>query len=580
MPHIVGFESFEVDLAAGRLLKRGIRIGLRDQSFQVLASLLEHPGEVVTREELRQRLWHGEIFVDFDNNLNTAVARLREALGDSAEHPRFIETLPRRGYRFLAKVSEVRKRTEPAPARRTRLLVLPFMNLSGDPAQDYFSDAMTDELITELASLGRHDLAVIARTTAMHYKGSHQDVAQIGRELAVDYVVEGAARRANDRVAVNVQLIRTADQTHVFAKKYSAEWRDLFGLQSGAAHDIAVSIAAPRGGVAAVKAPARRPAADLTAYNEYIQGRFQFGRATPEAFAFAKQHLERAITRDPGFAPAFDALAEVYWYLGYFGYVRPRQAFSAGIAHALRALEIDDRRAETHALLGEYHKAVGYNWPEVEREMGLALRLDPDSPVVRTRYALSGLMPHGRVPEAVAELERALEFDPLSEDTRAWLGLMCVLTRRLERGLAEGQKFLELDPTHFAGHLILARCFSYSKRFEEAIAAQRKAVEFSGGSAMMLGWLGLVLAEAGRRAQARELLRQLHGLAAKGYIPPTSVAWIHIGLGETDAAFEWMDRAVEECDQLMMPIKTYPFLDAMRSDPRYAALLRKMNLEP
>jgi TolB-like protein/Flp pilus assembly protein TadD len=580
MAHIVGFESFEVDLAAGQLRKRGLRIGLRDKSFQVLASLLERPGEVVTREELRQRLWSDEVFVDFDNNLNTAVARLRQALGDSAEHPRFIETLPKRGYRFLAKVSEPAHAVGAARGRRHKLVVLPFVNLSGDPAQEYFSDAMTDELITELASLGRGELAVIARTTAMRYKGSHKDVAQIGRELAVDYVLEGAVRRAGDSVAINLQLIRTGDQTHVFAKKYSAAWRDLFALQSRAAREIAGCIDPAPGGVAAGTAPARKPAVDLAAYNEYIQGRFHFGWGTPEALAIAKEHLERAIARDPGFAPPFDTLAEVYWYMGYFGYVRPREAFSAGIAHALRALEIDNRRAETHALLGEYHKTVGYNWPEVQREMDLALGLDPNSPVVRTRYALSGLMPHGRVEDAAAELERALEVDPLAPDTRAWLGLMWVLARRFERGIAEGQKLLELNPTHFVGHLVMARCFSYGKKFEEAIAAQRKAVEFTGGSVMMLGWLGLALAEAGHLARAREVLRQLHGLAAKGYVPPTSFVWVHIGLGEMGAAFEWMDRAVEECDQMMMPIKTYAFLDPYRSDPRYVALLRKMKLEP
>lgn len=582
-PKVLRFDGYEVDLAAGLLHKGGLRISLREQSFQVLASLLEHPGQVVTREELRRRLWPEDVFVDFDNNLNTAIARLREALGDSADHPRFIETLPKHGYRFIANVFEAPRAPEPGPAPRVRVVVLPFVNLSGDPAQEYFSDAMTDEVITELAGIAPEQLAVIARTTAMHYKGSSKDVAEVRRELGVDYVVEGGVRRAGDRIAINAQLIRAKDQTHVWAQRYDAELRDIFKMQACVAQAIvehipAVADTAPASGALAERVK-RKPTEDLVAYNEYIQGRHCMDKGTAEGFTEGEQHLEKAIARDPEFALAYDALAEICWYWGYFGLMRARDAFSAGIVHALRAIEIDNTRAETHALLGQFHKTVEYNWPEVQREMALALRLDPNSPLVRMRYAVSGLMPHGRLEEAVAELERALELDPLSVLARFWLGIMLLLWRPGERAMEESRKLLDLDPTHWGGHFIIAVCYRYQGRFEEAIASQRKAVNLF-DSAAMLGWLGLSLGAGGEKAEARALLKRLHGMAAKAYVPPTSFAWIHLGLGEIDSAFDWLNRAVDECDQFMMPIKSYAFFDPIRSDPRFTALLRKMNLEP
>jgi TolB-like protein len=579
MPNIVRFGAYQVDLLAGQLYKRGIRINLRDKSFQVLAALLEHPREVVTRQDLSRQLWRDDVFVDFDNNLNTAIARLREALCDSADHPRFIETLPKRGYRFLESVFELSSAPETGTVKRTRLLVLPFLNLSGDQTQEYFSDAITDEIITALAALAPERLAVIARTTAMHFKGSLKDVSRIGRELGVDYAVEGGVRQRESRVAINVQLIQTSDQAHIFAKRYDAEMRDVFSLQAAMAEDIARNIPGASGGLRVTDHVRRKPTEDLVAYHLYLQGRSQMDTGMPETNAKAKQYFEQAIARDPEFAPAYDALAEICWYSGYLGLVSPRQAFSTGIVHALRAIEIDNTRAETHALLGQFHKLAEYNWGEVEREMALALRLDPNSPLVRMRYAVSGLMPHGRVEEAVSELERALELDPLSFLARFWLGIMLVLRGHYERGIEEGRKLLALDANYWPARFLIACCYRCQKKLDEALPVQRRAVELSGGAAFQLGWFGLELAESGNTAGARDLLRRLHGMAAQGYVPPSSFAWIHLGLGEVDTSFEWLNRAVDECDQFMMPIKTYDFLNPIRSDPRFALLLRKMNLE-
>jgi TolB-like protein/Tfp pilus assembly protein PilF len=580
---IVRFGEYEADLAAGHLRRRGARVRLRAQAFDVLALLLERAGRVVTREELRHRLWRDDVFVDFDNSLNTAVARLREALHDSPEHPRYIETLPKHGYRFIAGVAEAVQATEPI-TEKVRVVVLPLANLSG-AAEEYFSDAMTDEITTELARIAPAELAVIARTTAMRYKATQKDVARIGRELAVDYVVEGSVRCLDGRIALNVQLVHATRQTHVWARRYDAELGEIFSVRHEIAREIAARtvITSAFQEPVALPAPAERvvraPTADPAAYNDYIQGRFLMNRMTAGSLAKAREHLERAIQRDPEFALAYDALAEIWWYIGYFGFAPPREAFSTGVLFAVRALEIDSNLAETHALLGQYHKQLTFNWPEVEREMALALTLDPSSPVVRVRYAGNLLMPLGRLQEAVQELERALELDPLSTVTHTWLAVMLLLSRQYDRARHEAMRLLELEPMSYWGYLILGGTYREQQSFEPAIEIQRKAVEVSGSSPAMLGWLGLALAQSGNAAEARDLLQRLQRMAATAYVPPTAFAWIHLGLGDVDSAFEWLDRAIDARDQLMMPIKSYPIFDPIRSDPRFAGLLRKMNLD-
>ena len=374
----IRFDAYEVDLPAGQLYKHGAKIRLREKSFQVLAALLEHPGQVVTREELHRRLWREEVFVDFDNNLNTLVATLREALGDTAEHPHFIETLPKHGYRFLARVAEPPEPQEQHPVPRARLVVLPFANLSGDSSQEYFSDAVTDEIITELAALFPEHLAVIARTTAVHYKDSRKDVTRIGRELGVDYLVEGGVHRENDQVTINVQLIQVKEQAHLFAKRYSAGMGDIFeGARFYCRGDCCAYEHCPpekkaRPGSAPVRFT-KKPTEDLEAYDAYLKGRYHLVTWTLESQTKAKQFFETAIARDPELALAYDGLAEAYWWIGFLGLQRPKDAFSAGVFHALRALDIDHTLAPTHALLGMFRKELDYNWPEVQREMALAL---------------------------------------------------------------------------------------------------------------------------------------------------------------------------------------------------------------
>ena len=588
----VHFGCFEADIASGQLYKRGVKIGVREKSFQVLASLLEHRGEVVSREELHRRLWPEEVFVDFDNNLNAAVARLREALGDSPEHPRFIETLPKRGYRFLASVSESELPKDPVAGARAKLIVLPFLNLTGDPAQEYLSDGITDEIITQLAAARPKRLAVIARTTAMHFKGSQKDVSQIGRKLRVDYVLEGGVSRIGARVGVSVQLIQVRDQMHAFARKYEGELRDIFNMQSSIADAVTAHIpeTTEKCRAGAVGGPTtRRPTEDNGAYNAYLKGRYLFEKGTPAAAAKAMQYFENAIRRDPEFAPAHMAMADLYSLSGYLGFMRPKDAYATGIAHALRAVEIDDALAEAHAVLAEYHKQVDYNWLAAEREMARALELNPTSPFVKFRNAIVVAMPQNRMGEAVAEIEGALELDPLAGLTRGWLGIMLLLARDYDRAIDEARDLLDLEPISCWPHFITG--IAYRQKYADeliaghsrpdfaakAVAEHRKAVELSPESNFFLGWLGLALGVCGRRSEAKAVLNQFQ--RSERYILPSNFAHVHLGLGEIDTAFEWFDRAVDERDQMMIPILSYAHYDPIRQDPRFSALLRKMNLD-
>lgn len=577
---LLRFDCYEVDVAAGQLRKHGRRVRLRDQPWQVLAMLLEHPGQVVSREDLQRRLWPHDVIVDFENNLNTAIGRLREALGDSADRPRFIETLPRRGYRFVGTVA-------PAPdaAPHARLLVLPLVKTSADPAQDYFCDAITAEVISELASLAPSQFAVIARTTAMHYKGTHKDVARIGRELRLDYVVEGSVRRTGDGVTLNIQLVRAADETQVFARRFDAPVGEIFALERAVAHAIGEQIGVLTTGGARDEQRAKshrlhkKPTHDLVAYNSYIQGRHHLDRGElPDSWKKAREFLEAAVARDPQFALAYDGLAELWWTAGFFGFMPPREALSIGIVHAMRAVEIDNDLAEAHALLAQYVKQLAYDWTAVEREMALALQLNPHSPIVRMRYATTGLMPFGRLDEAVAQLEHAIELDPLAMFPRCWLEVMLGLNRQHDRAIDQGRLVLEIAPGHFLGHFTIGTVYHEAGMYDQAIVALRKAVELTGGAPLMLGWLGLALADSGDRNGAREIMARLYAMPAGMYVPPSSFAWIHLGLDEIDEFFTQMDQAIDQRDHLIMAIKTYPFLDRVRGDSRYCALLGRMNL--
>ena len=462
-------------------------------------------------------------------------------------------------------------RAAPVPA----IAVLPFANMSAEKEDEYFSDGLTEEIINALTKIA--GLRVIARTSAFAFRDKEQDLREIGGRLAVDTILEGSVRRAGNRIRVTAQLINVSDGCHLWSERYERQIMDVFAIQDEISQAIADRL---RVGMGHERRTARRPTEDLEAYNLYLQGRYHLSKWTPEGFVKARTCFEQAVARDPRFALAFDALSEYYWYLGFFGIMSPKEAFSAGIWAALRAVEIDDTLAETHALIGMYRKELDFNWPEVQREMRRARELNPSSPTVRLRNVLSGLMPLGRLKESFEEMKLVIESDPLSLFNRWWLSVMYHFAGDNAHAMEHVRFVIELDPDYYLGHWGRGMICMAEGLQDEAVAEFRKAAKLSGNVPLMLGWLGIALARAGQGVEAKTLLDHLSEVSKVAYVPPTSFAWIHLGLGNVDDAFAWMERAIDARDPMMMPIKAYPFFDPLRCDPRYRALLRKMNLEP
>jgi len=460
-----------------------------------------------------------------------------------------------------------------ADRERASIAVLPFANMSGAKEDDYLCEGLAEEIINVLTRIP--GLRVIARTSSFAIGRMELDVREAGARLDVGHILEGSVRRAGQRVRVTAQLVTTSDGSHLWSERFDRDLIDIFALEDELAEAIAERL---RVELKQDDRGQRRPEINPEAHALFLEGRHYFAKGTPDAMAQAKERFDRAIELDPTFALAFDSLAELHWYLGFFGGVPPREAFSQGMWHALRALELDDTLAETHALLGMLRKELDYNWPEVEREFRRARDLNRESPVVRLRYAISGLLPHGRIDEAAAEVDAALQSDPLSLLVRWWVGTMAYLERRPERMLDEGRHMVALDPTHFLGHLVVGMGWIECGAADEAVTALERARELSGGIPITLGYLAFAYGRAGRRDDACKLLDQMEMMAAKAYVPPSALALGHVGLDDWDAAFHWWDQAVEVRDPIIVPIKTFPFFDPVRDDPRYREILRRMNL--
>jgi len=454
------------------------------------------------------------------------------------------------------------------------IAVLPFTRMTGTAEDTYLCEGLAEEIINALTRIP--GLKVIARTSAFAISRMGLDVREAGARLDVGHILEGSVRREGRRVRVTAQLVSTGDGSHLWSERYDREMTDVLVLEDEIAEAIAARLRVELTGSGRERP---QPVVNPEAYAAYLEGRYYFARGTPDALAQSRACYERAIALDPNAALAYDSLAELYWYFGFFGNVPPREAFSQSTWYALRALEIDDTLAQTHALLGMLRKELDYNWPEVDRELRRAFELNRESPLVRLRYAISGLLPHARNDEAMVELERILQADPLSILARWWMAVCAYLARRPDRAIAEGRHMIALDPAHFLGHWALGVGLNDINPGQDAVDACSKAHQLSGGIPFTLGFLAMVSGRAGLLDDARRLLVQAEQMASAGYVPPSTFAGCHIGLGDWDAALDWMDRAIEARDPIIMPIKSFPFLDPVRGDARYQALLRKMHLE-
>src|SRR6266851_2887382 len=566
---VVRFGAFELDQHAGELHKDGIRIRLQEQPLQLLQILLEQPGKLVPREELRQRVWPSDTFVDFDHGINNAIKRLREALGDTAETPRFVETLPRRGYRFIGEVES------DAPEMRS-LAVLPLENLSRDPEQEFFADGMTEALITTLAKISA--LQVVSRTSAMHFKGVHRPLREIARELQVDGIVEGTVMRSGLRVRISAQLINARTDAHVWAENYDRDLRDVLELQSEVARAIAREVQVKVTPLEQTQLARTRPV-DPEAYEAYLKGRYYWNKRTGESMKQGLACFERAIEMDPTYAAAHAGLADSAAVLGWWGFASPDQGLVRAKEAARMALSIDSTLPEPHACLGFILLHYDFDFLGAEAEFRRALELNPRYATGAQWYGIL-LCLVGRLDECIAELQRATRLDPLSLVIRWTYAHFLFFARRYDDTIEEGRKALALDPNFGQARQVLGSAYEEKGMHEAALAELTEALRLSGRNPNFLGSLGYAYAGAGNRECALEIVKELQHVFPKPYPITYWVAMIYANMNEKDEACRWLEIGYKERSAHMVYLNVDPRFDNLRSDPRLHDLRRRMNFPP
>jgi TolB-like protein/DNA-binding winged helix-turn-helix (wHTH) protein/Flp pilus assembly protein TadD len=629
------FGVFEMDLRTGELRKHGMQVRLQRQPFQVLAMLLEHPGEVVTREELQRNLWPADTFVDFDHGLNKAINKIRDALGDSAESPRFLETVSRRGYRFLAEVKLVDDSSEavltPGPevlagpqgpdlakaasqpaahkrfatSRTSRrlgailallliiwaasalyfrnrpssslirsLAVLPLESLSGDASQDYFADGMTDELITDLGQISA--LRVISRTSVMSYKRVRKPLPQIARELNVDGIVEGTVLRSGNQVRITAQLIKASDDKHLWAHSYEGDLRDTLALQNQVARSIAEEIRINVNPMEQAELKSVK-VVNPQAYESYLKGRFFWNKRTADGLKVAAAYFNQAVEEDPSYPQAYSGLADTYALLGDWQYavMTPKEALPKAKAAATKALELDNTLGEAHNSLAFCLDGFDWDFASADKEFLRAIELNPNYATAHHWYAwhLSLL---GRNDQAISEMKKAKDLDPLSLIINADLAELFLIAHSYDESIKQSRKTIEMDANFALAHNQLAQAYLQKQMFTEAVAELQKAMQLSADSPTFTANLARAYAAMGRRKDAVELLDELKKHSNPGYSGASEIAAVYVALGENDKAMTWLEQGFEE--RFNPGVLLRPGFDPIRSDPRFQNLLHRIGL--
>ena len=619
----VQFGVFELDLQRAELRKNGVQIKLQEQPLKVLQVLIETPAQIVTREQLRQRVWPANTFVEFDQGLYSAMARLRDALGDSSESPRFIETVPRKGYRFIAPVNEIRQsasnpvpQTNSAPAAphagvfrrwgvsllagllggglllgivltlnilgarewlRSRttpirsIAVLPLQNLSGDPEQEYFADGMTDELITSLAKVGR--VQVISRTSVMRYKKTDKPLPQIARELNADAVVEGTVERSGHRVRIRVQLIQADSDRHLWAQSYDRDLQDALLLQSQAASDIVSEIQSSLSPAQKQQlASARR--LDPEAHEAYLKGLYFSNKRSVPNFNRSIEYYQKAIAKDPSYALAYAGLAESFFGL-YFRHVNPEASREGMVRAALRSAQLDPTLAEAHLELATVREFIDWDWPGADAEYRRAVELNPNSALAHQYYAIF-LAWQGRSDEALSEAQRSQDLDPVSPFIRNTYCMDLLFARRFDQAIQKCRETLELDPDFIVGHKNLALAYESKRLFGAAVEEELKAAALEGAPPAVMADIRQAFVKGGVDGFWRRVVRELQPTRdADPYI----VAACYVRLKQFDLVFKWLETAYQQHSPLLEQLKRDSTFDSMRSDPRFQALISRLRLQ-
>lgn len=581
------FGTFEVDLRARELRKGGIRIRLQDQPFEILAVMIERPGEVVTRDELRQRLWPAGTFVDFEHSLNAAVKRLRSALGDDADNPRFVETLHKRGYRFIAAVESdgqpvrnlhvVRPPAKAVPDNaNVRLVVLPFANMSNDPTQEYFSDGLTEEMITQIGRLCPGRLGVIARTSSMLFKRSAKSASEIGRELSAEYLLEGSVRGDGDRIRITAQLIDTRTEVHLWVETYDRSLGETLNLQTEVAAHIARSLAmelVPDQVDVMGRATPRR----TEAYQAYLKGRYHWNRGSLEGVRSAISYYERALELDPDFAASHSAMARARIALANNSRQPARPLLEQAKASALRAIELDPGISDAHLAVAEIRRTLEWNWRTAEDAYRTAIALSPSCESAHRFYA-QFLAAMSRFGEAKSEADRACDVDPFCLVVTTGAAWVRYTAGEFEAAVDRSRHVLDMDASYMPARRMLGASLLGAGKPEEAVAELTAAAGPDGEDPISLAWLAHAKALAGAPEEAKAILAKLQSEAPNVYVPRYHLAIAQAGLGDRDAAFTMLAAACTDREPAVVNFKVEPRFDPLRRDARYGALLQRLNL--
>lgn len=638
-PRSYEFGVFTVELSGGELRKHGVRLKVQERPFQLLVCLLERPGEIISRDELRHRLWPDGTFVDFDHNISSAINKLRTVLNDSASNPRFIETVGSRGYRFLADVKRissapasssqppkqetpevpiiaaatgsphqsmwkvvagtalllsilvagyfqwVRKTSKSiAPVPRIMVAVLPFQNLTGDSAQDYFSDGLTEEMIAELTRLNQDRLGVIARTSVMVYKQSPKPLDQIGRELGVQYVMEGSVRRDSSRVRITAELIQVKDQSHLWAREYDRELNNSLVLQSEIAQEIGDEIQISLGDGNGVKA-ANHPApahstASYEAYDLYLKGRYFWNKRTTAGFLQAANYFQQAIAKDPGYASAYAGLADTYGLMSTW-YAAPQQEFMPKAkAAALKALTLDDSLAEAHVSLALVAENYDYDWQTAEKEFRRAIQLNPDYATAHQWYA-EYLGWQGRFDEALAESERARQLDPMSLIIATDRGTILFYAGRYDRAVQQFSAVLDMNPEFSNARSCIISTYVQQGNIAEALKENALMVNDDKNPQWYWAFRTYIYNHnhSGNGAEARHALEKFEEMSPRLRSDAILARlYAYNRSNQQDKIMLLLEQGYKEHSPALTNIKVDPKYDNLRKDPRFQELLARMNL--
>jgi TolB-like protein len=578
-------DGLELDRRAYEVRRLGRSLKLERIPMELLLLLVERRGELVTREEIVEHVWGKEVFLDTDSAINGAIRKIRQVLKDDPEKPRFVQTVTGKGYRFVAPIdaqsglqTKTRGHASDHEGAKIRLIVLPFENLSGAPEHAYFSDGLTEEMITEIGRLYPHRLGVIARSTTMRYRNLGKSIQDIRRELGVHYILEGGVRRVADRVRVSVRLIQASDETNLWAETYERSLADVLRLQADIARTTASEIRLTLTREQQVHLGTGR-VVNPEALDAYFKGRYCWNRRTEEGLTKAVNYFNQAISKDPEFAAAYSGLADAYSILGTYGALSPKDAFLPAKAAAGRALEIDNTLADAHTSLAWASFLFDWNWSVTDKHFERAIELNPNYPTAHFWRGVY-LSSMGRISEALVEMHRAQELDPLSLPVVAIGGWIFCLARQYDQAIEQSQKALIMDPNYALAHFYMGLALEQKGMLKQAIAEFHKGFTLSGGGPLYLAYLGHAYAVAHEKHKAEEALHELKNLSKRKYVSAFGMALLYAGLRDKKEAFAWLQKAYDERACLPLFLKMDPAFDSLRSDPRFEQMLSHIGLPP